>query len=91
MGEKKSMFKIILNLLHIIKELKEKLEPHNEAIKLNPNSEEAYKNRGNAYCEIGQYEKAISDYNKAIELNPKYVAAYNNLGIVYSKLTRCES
>ena len=66
MSEKKSVLKIILNLLHSVKELKEKLEPYDKAIKLNPNSEEAYKNRGNAYCEIGQYEKAISDYNKEI-------------------------
>jgi len=48
-------------------------------------SAEAYKKRGNAYYEKGQYDKAISDYSKAIELNPRYANAYNNRGNVYDE------
>jgi tetratricopeptide (TPR) repeat protein len=41
----------------------------------------SYNNRGNAYSDLKQHEKAIEDYNKAIELNPKLAPAYANRGI----------
>ena len=43
----------------------------------------AYTNRGVAYNDLKQYERAISDYNKAIELNPNFALAYNNRGWAY--------
>ena len=49
-----------------------------------------YYNRGNAYREIKQHEKAIEDYNKAIELNPKYAMAYNNRGNAYREIKQHE-
>ena len=49
------------------------------------NNAEAYTNRGAAYHEKGQYDKAISDYDKAIEINPKYAHAYVNRGTAYRK------
>ena len=39
-----------------------------------------YNNRGIAYGNKGDYDKAIADHNKAIELDPKYAKAYNNRG-----------
>ena len=42
-----------------------------------------YNNRGIAYAEKGQYDRAISDFNKAIEINSRYEKAYGNRGIVY--------
>ena len=42
-----------------------------------------YNNRGKAFGERGQYDKAISDFDKAIEINPRYIRAYNNRGVVY--------
>ncbi len=45
-----------------------------------------YYNRGVAYDEKGQYDRAIADYDMAIKLNPKHASAYNNRGIVYKKL-----
>ncbi len=45
----------------------------------------AYNNRGIAYDEKGQYDKAISDYTKAIGINPRHVQAYINRGIGYAK------
>jgi Flp pilus assembly protein TadD len=42
-----------------------------------------YNDRGIAYGEKGQYDRAISDFNKAMEINPRYGKAYNNRGIVY--------
>ena len=44
---------------------------------------EAYYNRGIAYGDKGEYDKAIEDYSKAIELNPEYAEAYNNRGNAY--------
>jgi tetratricopeptide (TPR) repeat protein len=44
---------------------------------------EAYYNRGLAYLNSGDYDKAITDFNKAIELNPVYVDAYYYRGLAY--------
>lgn len=41
---------------------------------------EGYNNRGFAYCEIGQYDQAISDLSKAVEIDPRLAQAYNNRG-----------
>ena len=42
-----------------------------------------FNNRGFTYCEIGQYDQAISDFSKAIEINPRLAHAYNNRGAAY--------
>src|SRR5436190_23802422 len=43
-----------------------------------------YSNRGNAYREKGDMDRAIADLNEAIRLDPKYAVAYNNRGLAYS-------
>jgi Flp pilus assembly protein TadD len=43
-----------------------------EAIRLDPNSADAYYLRGNAYENQRNFDRAISDYNEAIRLDPKY-------------------
>jgi PGF-CTERM protein len=57
---------------------------------LNQNYTEAYNNRGAAYYDLKQYERAIEDYSKAIELNPNYVGAYINRGVTYYDLKQYE-
>ena len=42
-----------------------------------------HNNRGIAYAEKGNYDRAIEDFNMAIELNPNYAYAYNNRGLAY--------
>jgi Tfp pilus assembly protein PilF len=59
---------------------------YNEAIELNPNHADAYYKRGDAYDELGEYEKAIADYNKAIELDPNHALAYLNRGCAYGEI-----
>jgi len=57
-----------------------------KAIELNPDNADAYFNRGDAYDEIGEYEKAIADYSKAIELKPGDALAYFNRGNAYGEI-----
>jgi len=71
---------------------------YEEAIKMNPNDEEAYINMGEIYKEMstrrnrynecypdnGDYaEKAIFCYEKAIEINSNNVQIYKNIGFLY--------
>ncbi|MDH3976476.1 MAG: tetratricopeptide repeat protein [Deltaproteobacteria bacterium] len=53
-------------------------------LKINPESYKAYINRGTAYSDLGEYEKAIKDFSAAIRLYPEIYEAYNNRGTVYS-------
>ena len=41
---------------------------YNEAIRINPNYDDAYNNRGNAKSELGDKQGAIADYREAARL-----------------------
>ncbi len=60
-----------------------KISLYTEVLDLDPQSVEAHNNRGNAYSDKGEYDKAIQDYAEAIKLNPQYAEAYYNRGNVY--------
>ena len=49
-----------------------------------------YNNRGVAYHELKQYERAIEDFNKAIELDPNLADGYYNRGFTYHELKQYE-
>lgn len=66
------------------------VEYYTKAIELDPQDFYSYGNRGLAYDDLGQYEKAIKDYNKVIELDPLNALAYNNRGLVYKNLGQYE-
>ena len=51
---------------------------------------EEYLMRGDDYCDLGQYEKAVQDYDEAIRLNPQFAVAYNNRGVAYEWLGQKE-
>ncbi len=51
-----------------------------DALKLAPNSDEAYRRLGDTYRAAGQKDEAIAAYKKAIELNPYFWFNYNLLG-----------
>jgi len=47
----------------------------------------AYNQRGSAFYEKREYERAIADYSKAIAIEPdRYFKAYNNRGVAYNKI-----
>jgi tetratricopeptide (TPR) repeat protein len=43
---------------------------------LDPNRALPFNNRGNAYSEKKDYDRAAADYNEAIRLDPKSVLAF---------------
>jgi len=50
----------------------------------------AYKNRGNAYDDKGQYAEALEDYGRAVAINPQDADAFNSRGTTYTALGRYE-
>ena len=56
----------------------EALNNFNKAIQLNPNSDEAWYNRGTAKYRLGQYEEALKDINEALRQNPNNELAKGN-------------
>jgi len=62
------------------------IDDFNNAIKIDPEYEEAYNNRGISYAELGKHENAIEDFTKAIEIDPEFAEAYINRGISYFEL-----
>jgi tetratricopeptide (TPR) repeat protein len=59
-----------------------------EAIRLNPNSAEAFFVRGDVYFKKGSYDRAIADYDGASWLNPDHVGAYEGRSDAYRRLGR---
>ena len=76
--------------LHYSKDYNGAIKLYNEAIEIDPNAAYTYNNRGIAYNDLGQNERAIQDYNKAIKLNPNLAELYNNRGLGYQALKQYE-
>jgi tetratricopeptide (TPR) repeat protein len=55
-----------------------------QAIRLNPKYAAPYYNRGIAWSDKGDLDRAIADYDQAIRLNPKHEHAYVNRGVAWS-------
>ncbi len=53
--------------------------------RLNPQFAVAYNNRGNAYDDKGDVDRAIADYNAALQIDANYAAAYYNRGIAWRR------
>jgi tetratricopeptide (TPR) repeat protein len=54
-----------------------------EAIKLDPQSIQAYNNRGIVSCNKGDFAQAINDFSRTIEIDPKFGKGYNNRSVAY--------
>jgi tetratricopeptide (TPR) repeat protein len=52
------------------------LATYTEAIRVSPESPDAYYRRGNLHYKKGNIDKALSDYHQTLRLNPRYIDAY---------------
>ena len=59
-----------------------------EAIKLDPNSADAWYKKGNDLSNLGRYYDALQAYNKTIELNPQNTFAWIDKGITLKLLNK---
>ena len=64
---------------------------NDRAIRLKPDLDGAYINRGNARQKLEQYEAAIADYDEAIRMKPDHAEAYINRGNARQKLEQYEA
>jgi len=58
----------------------------NDVISKHPEASVAYINRGNAWQEKGDYNRAIADYSMAVMTEPNAADAYLNRGLAYFQL-----
>ena len=63
----------------------EAIAEFNNAIKINPNSANAYYNLGIIYDKKSDSDKAIANFSKAIGIDPALADAYYNRGSIYYK------
>jgi tetratricopeptide (TPR) repeat protein len=69
-----------------VRKYKKAVEPYENAIKVNPEDNTAWNNKGAAIAEFKIYPAAIQCFNRAIELNPKEAAALYNIGVIFMEL-----
>lgn len=72
------------------KDFQAALKIYNEWIEINPQDENAHKNRGDVYQEMKNYNRAVENYNEAIEINSDFAIAYCSRGSSYIKLGNYE-
>ena len=65
------------------KDLNEKILRYTRAIELDPKYSTAYRERGHAHYDEGNYEQAIQDFSRAIGLEPKDNGSYMGRGLVH--------
>jgi len=53
-----------------------------QALSFDPYLEEAYLARGNYFCLINDYSRALEEYDKALQINPNYSLAYDARSII---------
>ncbi|MEA3222675.1 MAG: tetratricopeptide repeat protein [Thermodesulfobacteriota bacterium] len=49
---------------------------------------DAYNGRGEAYAEVGEYQKALADFDRSLALNPNDVVAFANYALVNNLLKK---
>ncbi len=67
----------------VTKDFDRAIADYTDAIRDNPDYEQAYNARGVAYAAQKKFDLAIADYAVALRLDPKFALAYNNRGNAY--------
>ena len=62
------------------------MRAYGDAINASDRYTPAYVNRGLAYMQLGQYEKAIDDFSEAIRLEPTRAEHYFKRGVAYEQV-----
>ena len=71
-------------------EIEETIRAMTRAIEQDSSNAQAYFKRGNAFSNMGDYDRAIDDLSKTIELNPSNSMAFNNRGMALWAVGRRE-
>ncbi len=53
------------------------------SLEMDKKDSQAFRSRGHAFHNLGEYDKAIADYEMAISIDPNYLEVYNERGILY--------
>lgn len=72
------------------KDPKQRIDILTKALKVYPQSELLYAQRGIAYKEINNYKKAIEDLNNAIRINPNLSSSYVDRGYLFDEFGEYE-
>ena len=59
------------------------IEEFSKSIRIKPQNNMSYFNRGIAYTSLDKYELAVKDYTKAHELKPDHYGTITNRGLIY--------
>jgi tetratricopeptide (TPR) repeat protein len=65
---------------------KDGISLYDHALKVTSHNDIIFNCRGDAYCRLGNLERAIEDFDMAVRINPGNVEAYYNRGVTYGKL-----
>ena len=74
--------------LHKMGLYEDAISSYDHTLKIKPDADQAWNNRGVALSDLGRKEEAITSYDNAIEINPDYHIAWNNRGNALSNLGR---
>jgi tetratricopeptide (TPR) repeat protein len=69
---------------------RDRLTLWDDVVRKAPGNARAFNNRGSAFNDIGQFDRAIEDFNKAIALKPSYFLAYLNRGSAFGNKSRLD-
>lgn len=67
-------------------QFRQAIAAYDEAIRFDPEFEDAYHNRAICHAALGHYSEAIEDASRALELNPRSAQTYAIRGMVYADL-----
>lgn len=73
-------------LLGEVNRYEEAIKLYEVAIRLKPDSWEAWNFRGIALLQLGRYEESIASFDKALEIQPDYQAAQTNRDTAFKEL-----